>query len=218
MINTSKLLDLDHSIAKDYFLGFEMPWQILTSLKEVILNLQQKLDKEEFDEVSHQVFIHKSVKIAPNAYIGGPAIIGKNTEIRQSAFIRGVALIGENCVIGNSTEIKNSVLFDNVEVPHFNYVGDSILGYSSHMGAGAICSNVKSDKSNVVVHDGEVEILTKLEKFGCILGDHSEVGCNSVLNPGTIIGRNSIIYPLSSVRGVIPSDVIFKNDGLVKRV
>ena len=173
----------------------------------------QSLDKSEYEEVSENVWIHKTANVFKSAYLGAPCIIGANSEVRHCAFIRGSALVGENCVVGNSCELKNVILFDNVQTPHYNYVGDSILGYKSHMGAGSITSNVKSDKQLVVVHDGTNNIETGLKKFGAILGDYVEIGCNSVLNPGTIVGRNSSIYPTSCVRGVIKENSIYKNSG-----
>lgn len=211
MYKTKELYSLDRSLAGEYLSQFEYPWQALSGIKELILNLGEKLSKNEYDEISEKVWVHKSVKIAPTAYIGAPCIIGKDTEVRQSAFIRSAALIGENCVIGNSTEVKNAIIFDNVQVPHFNYVGDSILGYKSHLGAGAVTSNVKSDRSLVTVKTADGKIETGLKKFGAMVGDNVEVGCNSVLNPGTVIGKNSNVYPLSSVRGSVPENSIFKN-------
>ena len=211
MYKTKELYSLDKSLAGEYLSQFEYPWQALKGIKELILELGKKLDKNEFEEISENVWVHKSVKIAPTAYIGAPCIIGKDTEVRQSAFIRSAALIGEGCVIGNSTEVKNAIIFDSVQVPHFNYVGDSILGYKSHLGAGAVTSNVKSDKSLVKVKTAGGVIETGLKKFGAMVGDNVEVGCNSVLNPGTVIGKNSNIYPLSSVRGTVPENSIFKN-------
>ena len=213
MYKTTDLLDLEHTIAKDYLSKFEYPWQALKGIKELIVELGQKLNKDEFVEVKENVWIHKSAKIFDSAYIGAPCIIGANTEVRHCAFIREAALVGENCVVGNSCELKNVILFDNVQTPHYNYVGDSILGYKSHMGAGSITSNVKSDKKLVVVHNGTESIETGIKKFGAILGDNVEVGCNSVLNPGTIIGRNSNVYPVSCVRGVVRENSIYKNSG-----
>lgn len=211
MINSKELLDLNHTLAKSFLENLENIWEILAKLSDVILEIQKNLSKDEYEEISPQVFVHKSVKIMKPVFIGAPTIIGKNSELRQSALIRGCALIGENCVIGNSSEIKNAIIFDNVELPHFNYVGDSILGYRVHFGAGAVASNLKSDKSEVTIKFNENEIKTGLKKFGTIVGDYSEIGCNSVLNPGTIIGKNTSIYPLSSVRGVIESNTIYKN-------
>ena len=215
MYKTQDLLDLNHTIAKEYLEKYEYPWLALKGIKDLILELGPTLDKEEYSEVKENVWIHKSAKVFESAYLGAPCIIGANTEIRHCAFIRGSALVGENCVVGNSCELKNVILFDNVQTPHYNYVGDSILGYKSHMGAGSITSNVKSDKQLVVVHNGDENIETGIKKFGAILGDNVEVGCNSVLNPGTVIGRNSNIYPTSCVRGVIPQNSIHKNNGTV---
>lgn len=220
MYKTKDLLDLKHTLANTYLETHEYPWDALKGIKELILELGQKLDKEEYDEVSEGVWIAKSAKVFPSAYIGAPTIIGKNSEVRHCAFIRGSALVGENCVVGNSVELKNVILFDNVQVPHYNYVGDSILGYKAHMGAGSITSNVKSDKTLVVVKDkiDNEELETGLKKFGAILGDYVEVGCNSVLNPGTIIGKNTNIYPLSRVRGMVPSNSIYKDfDNIVDK-
>lgn len=206
-----KLLNLKETIASELFEGRTYPWEVLPEIKDFILKLGKTLDPEEYEYKEGDIWIAKSAKIAPTACINGPAIIGKDTEVRHCAFIRGNAIVGEGCVVGNSTELKNVVLFNCVQVPHYNYVGDAVLGYKSHMGAGSICSNVKSDKQLVVVKDGEEKIETGLKKFGAMLGDHVEVGCGSVLNPGTVIGRNSNIYPLSSVRGCVPSDSIYKN-------
>jgi len=212
MYTTNNLLDLEHTLAKDYLSKFEYPWQALSGIKEEIIRIGKTLDKNEYEEVKENVWIHKTATVFESAYLGAPLIIGPNTEVRHCAFIRGSALVGANCVVGNSCELKNVILFDNVQTPHYNYVGDSILGYKSHMGAGSITSNVKSDKTLVVVKnfDGE-KIETEQKKFGAILGDYVEVGCNSVLNPGTVVGRNTNIYPLSRVRGVIPSDSIYKD-------
>ena len=209
------LYNLEETIAKDIFNGLTYPWEALPKIKDFILELGEKLNKDEYDKIGENVWIAKSAKIAPTAYINGPAIIGKNAEIRHCAFIRGNAIIGENAVVGNSTELKNVILFNNVQVPHYNYVGDSILGYKSHMGAGSITSNVKSDKKLVVVKDKEENIETGIKKFGAMIGDNVEVGCGSILNPGSVIGKNTNIYPLSSVRGVIPSNSIYKKQGEV---
>lgn len=206
-----KLLDLKETIASELFEDKTYPWEVLPEIKDFILKLGKTLDPEEYEYKEGDIWIAKSAKIAPTACINGPAIIGKDTEVRHCAFIRGNAIVGEGCVVGNSTELKNVVIFNCVQVPHYNYVGDAVLGYRSHMGAGSICSNVKSDKLLVVVKDGEEKIETGLKKFGAMLGDHVEVGCGSVLNPGTVIGRNSNIYPLSSVRGCVPADSIYKN-------
>ena len=209
-LTVSELLDLSHTLAGDYLAQFEYPWQALDGIKDFILALGPTLPADEYDQPAPNVWVHKTAKVFPSAYLGAPCIIGPETEVRHCAFIRGSALVGANCVVGNSVELKNVILFDNVQTPHYNYVGDSILGYKSHMGAGSITSNVKSDKTLVVVKNGEERIETDRKKFGAILGDHVEVGCNSVLNPGTVIGRNTSIYPTSSVRGAIPADSIFK--------
>ena len=215
MVNTTQLLDLTRSLAGDYLAQFQHPWQALDGIKELILTLGPTLSKEEYDEVQPTVWVHKTAAVFPSAYLGAPCIIGPETEVRHGAFIRGSALVGAKCVVGNSVELKNVILFDNVQVPHYNYVGDSILGYKSHMGAGSITSNVKSDKTLVVVKNGEEKIETGRKKFGAILGDYVEVGCNSVLNPGTVIGRNSNVYPLSCVRGVVPANSIYKIGGVI---
>ena len=210
-LETKELLDLSHTLAGEYLAGFQYPWQALDGIKELILTLGAALPPEEYDQPAPQVWVHKTAVVFPTAYLGAPCIIGPETEVRHCAFIRGKALVGEGCVVGNSTELKNVVLFNNVQVPHYNYVGDAVLGYKSHMGAGSICSNVKSDKKLVVVKDGEEKIETGLKKFGAMLADHVEVGCGSVLNPGTVIGRNTNIYPLSPVRGCVPANSIYKN-------
>ena len=209
------LYNLDETIAKDIFEGCLYPWDVLPKIKDFIINLGESLDKEEYEKVGENVWIAKSAKVAKSAYINGPAIIGKNAEVRHCAFIRGNAIVGENAVVGNSTELKNVILFNNVQVPHYNYVGDSILGYKSHMGAGSITSNVKSDKKLVIVKSEDEKIETGLKKFGAMLGDNVEVGCGSVLNPGTVIGKNTNIYPLSSVRGVVKENSIYKKQGEV---
>lgn len=206
-----KLLDLKETIAAELFEGKTYPWEVLPEIKDFILKLGKTLDPKEYEYREGDIWIARSAEVAPTACINGPAIIGKNTEVRHCAFIRGNAIVGEGCVVGNSAELKNVVIFNCVQVPHYNYVGDSVLGYKSHMGAGSICSNVKSDKQLVVVKDKEEKVETGLKKFGAMLGDHVEVGCGSVLNPGTVIGRNTNIYPLSSVRGCVPSDSIYKN-------
>ena len=205
------LYNLDETIAKDIFKGCTYPWEVLPKIEEFIIELGKTLDKEEYEEKGENIWIAKSAKVAPTAYIKGPVIIGKNAEIRHCAFIRGKAIIGEGAVVGNSTELKNVILFNKVQVPHYNYVGDSILGYKSHMGAGSITSNVKSDKKLVIVKNGKEKIETGLKKFGSMVGDNVEVGCGSILNPGSVIGRNTNIYPLSSVRGVVPPHSIYKN-------
>lgn len=204
------LYNLNETIAKDIFEGCIYPWEVLPKIKDFIITLGESLNKEEYEKIGENIWIAKSAKIAKTAYINGPAIIGKNAEVRHCAFIRGSAIVGENSVVGNSTELKNVILFNNVQVPHYNYVGDSILGYKSHMGAGSITSNVKSDKKLVVVKNKEEKIETGLKKFGAMLGDNVEIGCGSVLNPGTVIGKNTNVYPLSSVRGVVPSNSIYK--------
>ena len=214
MLNTLQLYDLSHSLAGQYLAGFDYPWKALGGIKNLILELGASLG-EEFEEVAPSVWVHKTASVAPTAFLGAPCIIGAGTEVRHCAFIRGSALVGENCVVGNSVELKNVILFDNVQVPHFNYVGDSILGYKSHMGAGSVTSNVKSDQTLVVVKNGEERIETGLKKFGAMLGDFVEVGCNSVLNPGTVIGRHSNVYPTSCVRGMVPENSIWKNTGVV---
>ena len=212
------MLDLNETIAKELFEGKEYPWEVLPEIGAFIKKLGASLDPEEYEYREGDIWIAKSAKVAPTACINGPAVIGKNAEIRHCAFIRGNAIVGEGSVVGNSTELKNVVLFNSVQAPHYNYVGDSVLGYKSHMGAGSICSNVKSDKKLVVVKNGEEKIETGLKKFGAMLGDHVEVGCGSVLNPGTVIGRNTNIYPLSPVRGCVPADSIYKKAGeIVKK-
>ena len=218
MIKTSELYDLDHTMAGAYLAKHEYPWQALAGIKNLILELGKNLG-EEYVEVEPTVWVHKTATVAPTAFLGAPCIIGAGTEVRHCAFIRGSALVGENCVVGNSVELKNVILFDNVQVPHYNYVGDSILGYKSHMVAGSLTSNVKSDKKLVVVKNGDEKIETGLKKFGAMVGDFVEVGCNSVLNPGTVVGRNSNVYPTSCVRGVVPENSIWKNNGtVVKKV
>ena len=217
MYTIHELYDLQHTLAADYLAKFQYPWEALKGIKELILQLGETLNKDDFIEASPQVWVHNTATVAPTAYLGEPCIIGAGTEVRHCAFIRGSALVGENCVVGNSTELKNVILFDNVQVPHYNYVGDSILGYKAHMGAGSITSNVKSDKSLVVIHT-DPAIPTGIKKVGAMLGDFVEVGCNSVLNPGTVIGRNSNVYPTSCVRGVIPANSIYKkNDTIVAK-
>ena len=202
---------MDETIAKDIFEGAIYPWEILPKISGFIKELGKTLPADEYDQVGEDVWIAKSATVFQTAYIHGPAIIGKNAEVRQCAFIRGNAIVGEGAVVGNSTELKNVILFNKVQVPHYNYVGDSVLGFKSHMGAGSITSNVKSDKTLVVVKNGEEKIETGLKKFGAMLADHVEVGCGSVLNPGTVIGRNTNIYPLSPVRGCVPANSIYKN-------
>ena len=207
------LYDLDHTRAADYLRGFTYPWEALGGIGDLIRALGEKLPSEDFVHTEEDIWIARDAKVYPTAWISGPCIIGHGTEVRPGAFIRGNALVGQNCVVGNSTELKNVILFDNVQVPHYNYVGDSILGYKAHMGAGSITSNVKSDKLNVVIHNQGEELPTDRKKVGAFLGDRVEVGCNSVLNPGTVIGRDSNVYPTSCVRGVIPEGCIYKLGG-----
>ena len=210
----SELFDLSHSIAGEYLAQFKYPWEALKGIEKFIVELGKTLSPDEYDNPAENVWIAKSAKIAPSATVSAPCIIGKDTELRTGAFIRGSVIVGDGCVVGNSCELKNAILFDFVQVPHFNYIGDSVLGYRSHTGAGAITSNVKSDKTLVTVKgEGGEAIPTGLKKFGTMLGDYVEVGCNSVLNPGTVIGRNTNIYPLSSVRGTVPPNSIFKGQG-----
>lgn len=206
-----KLLNLKETLVAELFEGKTYPWEVLPEIGDFIVKLGNTLDPEEYEHREGDIWVAKTAKVAPTACINGPVIIGKDAEVRHCAFIRGKAIIGEGAVVGNSTELKNAVLFNKVQVPHYNYVGDAVLGYKSHMGAGSICSNVKSDKELVVVKDGEEKVETGLKKFGAMLGDNVEVGCGSVLNPGTVIGRNTNIYPLSSVRGCVPADSIYKS-------
>ena len=214
-VKITDLYDLSHTAARDYLAGFTYPWEALKGISDFIIKLGNTLSPDEYDNPSENVWVHKTAKVFPSAYIGAPCIIGANTEVRHCAFIRGSALVGENCVVGNSVELKNVIIFDNVQTPHYNYVGDSILGYKSHMGAGSITSNVKSDKTNVVIKSADEQLETGIKKIGAMLGDFVEVGCNSVLNPGTVIGRNSNIYPTSCVRGVVPENSIWKTGGVV---
>ena len=212
-VKITDLYDLSHTLAADYLRQFTYPWQALDGIKELILALGPTLG-DEYEEVQPNVWVHKSATVFPSAYLGAPCIIGPETEVRHCAFIRGSALVGANCVVGNSVELKNVILFDNVQVPHYNYVGDSILGYKSHMGAGSITSNVKADKTPVVVKGDEC-METGRKKFGAMLGDFVEIGCNSVLNPGTVVCPHSNVYPTSCVRGVIPAHSIWKTGGVV---
>lgn len=212
-LTVNELYTLEETIAKDLFQGVTYPWEVLPKIHDFILKLGETLSEEEYEKQGEDVWIARSATVFSTAYIKGPAIIGKNAEVRQCAFIRGNAIVGEGAVVGNSTELKNVVLFNKVQVPHYNYVGDSILGYKSHMGAGSITSNVKSDKKLVVVKSQSGEIETGLKKFGAMLGDEVEVGCGSVLNPGTVVGSNSNIYPLSSVRGYVAANSIYKKQG-----
>ena len=214
---TSELFDLTHTLARPWLEGTEYPWEVLSDISAIIRAIGETLDPALYDSPAEDVWIAKTATVAPTAYIGAPAIIGENTEVRHCAFIRGAALVGDGCVVGNSTELKNCILFDGVQAPHYNYVGDSVLGYKSHMGAGAITSNVKSDKSPVTIkpaagYEGDFDpIPTGRKKLGAMLGDFAEIGCNSVLNPGTVIGPHSNVYPLSSVRGAVPANSIFKS-------
>ena len=207
--------DLNETIAKDLFEGVTYPWEVLPKISSFIRKLGETLDPEEYEKRGEDVWVAKSATVFESAYIHGPAIIGKNAEVRHCAFIRGNAIVGEGAVVGNSTELKNVVLFNKVQVPHYNYVGDSVLGYKAHMGAGSITSNVKSDQTLVKVHGPEGDIETGLKKFGAMLGDHVEVGCGSILNPGTVVGKCTNIYPLSSVRKFVPANSIYKNQGEV---
>lgn len=217
MYKIAEMFDLEHTIAAELFSGKTYAWEVLPEIKAFILKLGPTLPESEFDHPAEDVWIAKDAKVFPSAYIGGPCIIDHEAEVRHCAFIRGSAIVGKGCVVGNSVELKNVVLFNKVQTPHYNYVGDSVLGYKAHMGAGSITSNVKSDKTLVVVK-GDVNIETGLKKLGAILGDNVEVGCNSVLNPGSVIGRRASIYPTSSVRGVVPEDSIYKaKDNIVKR-
>ena len=211
MLKTKDLFDLSHTLAAPLLEDTEYPWEALDGIRDFILALGPTLPQDEYDEIAPQVWVAKDAEVYPSAALGAPCIIGHKTEVRHCAFIRGSALIGDGAVVGNSVEIKNAILFDGVQVPHFNYVGDSIMGYRSHMGAGAVTSNVKSDKSLVVVKDGNEKIPTGLKKFGAMVGDLAEVGCNSVLNPGAVLGKRVSVYPTSCVRGVVPADHIYKN-------
>ena len=211
----SELFDLNETIAAELFYGLEYPWEALPLIKDFILKLGETLDPAVYEKRGEDIWVAKSAKVFDSAYLGGPCIIDEDAEVRQCAFIRGSAIVGKGAVVGNSTELKNVVLFNKVQVPHYNYVGDSILGFKAHMGAGSITSNVKSDKTLVVVKDGAEQIETGLKKFGAMLGDNVEVGCNSVLNPGTVIGRSSNIYPVSCVRGCVPAGSIFKTGGII---
>jgi NDP-sugar pyrophosphorylase family protein len=212
MIDIKNLLDTEKTIAAEHFEGKIYPWEALEGIQELILKLGSKLSEDEFDHPEECVWIAKDATVYPSAFIKAPCIIDKGAEVRHCAFIRGNAIIGKGAVVGNSTELKNVILFDGVQVPHYNYVGDSILGYKAHMGAGSITSNVKGDKSKVIIKNGDEHIATGRKKVGAILGDYAEIGCGSVLNPGTIIGRNTQIYPLSSVRGVIAENSIYKSE------
>ncbi|MBQ3600962.1 MAG: UDP-N-acetylglucosamine pyrophosphorylase [Lachnospiraceae bacterium] len=211
MLENKNLFTINETIASEIFENTTYPWEVLPKIGEFILSLGERLSLEEYEKKGENIWIAKSAKVAPTAFINGPAIIGKDAEIRHCAFIRGNAIVGESAVVGNSTELKNVLLFNKVQVPHYNYVGDSILGYKAHMGAGSITSNVKSDKTLVTILTSHTKVETGLKKMGAILGDNVEVGCNSVLNPGTVVGNNSNIYPLSMVRGYVPANSIYKN-------
>ena len=212
-IKITELFDLTKTMASDYLDSFTYPFEALKGISELIVRLGESLDSSVYEKRGEDVWVAKSAKVAPTAFLGGPCIIGEHTEVRHCAFIRGSALVGNGCVVGNSVELKNVIIFDDVQVPHYNYVGDSILGYQSHMGAGSITSNVKADKTNVVIKSDADSIETGLKKVGAFLGDYAEIGCNSVLNPGTVIGRHSNVYPLSMVRGVVPANSIYKKKG-----
>ena len=217
-ISIDNLLNLEKTVGAKLFAGRTYPWEVLKDIREFVIALGEMLPKSEYMQVDECVWVAKSAKVAGSASLAGPLIIDHEAEIRHCAFIRGSALVGKNCVVGNSTELKNCLLFDGVQVPHFNYIGDSVLGYRAHMGAGAVTSNVKSDKTNVAVHmEASGSLETGLRKFGAILADGVEVGCNSVLNPGTVVGRDSIVYPTSCVRGFIPADSIYKGAGNIVR-
>ena len=217
-ITINNLFDLNETIAKDIFTGATYPWEVLSKIGDFIIELGKSLPEDEYELRGENIWVHKSANVFPSAYIAGPAIICKDAEVRHCAFIRGKAIVGEGAVVGNSTELKNVILFNKVQVPHYNYVGDSILGFKAHMGAGSITSNVKSDKKLIVIKNGDEKIETGIKKIGAFLGDNVEVGCGSVLNPGTIVGRESNIYPLSSVRGVVASNSIYKNKNEIVRI
>lgn len=214
MYTIRDLYSLEHTLAGPYLAGFTYPWEALAGIKSLIVSLGQQLPSD-YHEVSPQVWVHESATVAPTAFLGAPCIIGPETEVRHCAFIRGAALVGAGCVVGNSVELKNVILFDGVQVPHFNYVGDSILGWKAHMGAGSVTSNIKSDKTLITIRDGQTAIETGLQKIGAMLGDLVEVGCNTVLNPGSVVGRETNIYPLSCVRGVVPAHSIWKTGGII---
>lgn len=219
MVKSRELFDLSHTLAAPLLEKKEYPWEVLPDISDFILSLGATLSPEEYDRIGEDVWIAKDAKIYPNNYIQGPCIIGHKSQVRPGTFIRGSALVGDECVVGNSTELKNVILFDHVQVPHYNYVGDSVLGYHAHMGAGAVTSNVKADNKNVVIKNGEEQMETGRRKVGAMLGDYADVGCNSVLNPGAVIGRRTTVYPTSCVRGVIPADHIYKDkDHIVKRI
>ncbi len=211
-INMCDLFDLEKTITKEYLSNFKIPWEALSGIKDYIITLGKTLPKDKYEEISENVWVAKSANISATAYIGSPCIIDEDAEIRHCAYIRGSAIVGKGAVVGNSTELKNCILFDGVQVPHFNYIGDSILGYKAHLGAGAVTSNVKSDKSLVTVKTDDGKIQTGIKKFGAMVGDFCEVGCNAVLCPGSVLGKNVTVYPTSMVRGFIRENSIFKND------
>ncbi len=213
-LSLNNLLDYSHSLSGKYLSEYVFAWEVIPKISEIILEIGKSLN-DDYSEIEPNIWVHKTAKIAKTAFIGAPCIIGENTEVRHCAFIRGSALVGNNCVVGNSVELKNVIIFDNVQTPHYNYVGDSILGYKSHMGAGSITSNVKADKMPVTVKFGENRVETGIKKFGAVLGDNVEIGCNSVLNPGTIVGRNTNVYPLTSARGYYPQNSIVKKSDVV---
>lgn len=212
MLTIKEMYDLEHTTAKEYLEGFTYPWEALGGIKNLILELGSKLDKDEYDEVKENVWVHKTAKVFDSAYLGAPCIIGPNAQVRHCAFVRESALVGAGSVVGNSCELKNVILFDNSEVPHYNYVGDSILGYHAHLGAGSVTSNIKSDRKNVVIRDGSETFETGLRKFGAMLGDYAEVGCNAVLNPGSVVGPHTNVYPTTCFRGFVGANKIVKND------
>lgn len=214
-VTTKALLDLSHSAAGEYLAGFQYPWQALDGVKELILALGSRLNDSDYRLWGQAVWVHRTAQVAPTAFLGGPCIIGPETEVRHCAFIRGSALVGAGCVVGNSVELKNVILFDGVQVPHYNYVGDSILGYRAHMGAGSVTSNVKSDRTLVVIHNEGEALETGRKKVGAFLGDFAEIGCNSVLNPGTVVGRHTNVYPTSCVRGAVPAKSVYKTGGII---
>ena len=214
-MKTKELYNLEHTLSRPLLEKYEYPWEALSEIKSFIIGLGKTLDKDRFDEISENVWIAKSATVFPSAYIAPPCIIGENTEVRHCAFIRGSVLIGDNCVVDNSTEVKNAIVFDNVEIPHYNYVGDSVLGYKSHLGAGAVTSNIKSDRTPVSIRTEDGKVETGLIKFGAMVGDYTEVGCNSVLCPGTVLGKHCTVYPLSRVRGFVKEKCIFKSEGNV---
>ena len=214
-VKISELFSLEESLAGEYLKQLTYPWEALTGIHDLILEIGPKLPKDRYEEVSENVWVAKSAKVFPSAYLGAPCIIGENTQVRHCAFVRGDALVGDNCVVGNSCELKNVIIFNNSEVPHYNYVGDAILGFHAHMGAGSITSNIRSDRKNIIVHGHERSYETGRRKIGALIGDWAEIGCNAVLNPGTIVGQKSMVYPTTCARGIIPSNSIVKDNGEV---